>query len=323
VTSDNLSAATLGSVSVLDVRHALAGQGIWLDVGLATVRVRSSIPHAASEIQSIYRNFPWRTGPDWADIHAELRMERPWRSAWTARSRFWCDGQPPYEAFPLAHAVPLMEWGINYQIARRMNDHVLLHAGVVEKDGLALVLPALPGSGKSTLTAALSVRGWRLFSDEFGAYDLEKRHFRPVLKPVGLKNKSIDVIRQFDSRAELGPSFPNTRKGTVAHMAPSAAAVVCRHQTAPPGAVVLPRWLEGQATLLEPLTPQMAFSSLAFNAFNYMITGADGFRAMADIAERCPVWQLTYSDLDDAISVLDDRWSHLVKGSVNEQSSSG
>jgi predicted ATPase len=33
---------------------------------------------------------------------------------------------------------------------------------VVERDGHALILPAMPGSGKSTLTAALVQRGWRL-----------------------------------------------------------------------------------------------------------------------------------------------------------------
>jgi predicted ATPase len=43
----------------------------------------------------------------------------------------------------------------------------MLHAAVVEKNGKALILPALPGSGKSTLSAALAMNGWRFLSDEF------------------------------------------------------------------------------------------------------------------------------------------------------------
>ena len=56
-----------------------------------------------------------------------------------------------------------------------MNDLLLLHAGV-ERDGLALICPP-SWSGKSTLTAALSLRGWRLLSDEFGAFDPRQARF--------------------------------------------------------------------------------------------------------------------------------------------------
>jgi HprK-related kinase A len=190
----------------------------------------------------------------------------------------------------------------------------MLHAGVVERDGLALILPATPGSGKSTLTAALSLRGWRLLSDEFGAFDLTSGRLLPVIKPVALKNESIDVIARFEPAAEIGPPFPKTRKGTVAHLAPSAEAVARRAQGAFPGAVILPKWHSGSTTALEPLRPEATFPSLAFNAFNYTSTGADGFRAVAELVRRCPAWQLVYSDLDDALAAIDARWRQHVLG---------
>jgi HprK-related kinase A len=169
----------------------------------------------------------------------------------------------------------------------------------------------MPGSGKSTLTAALSQRGWRLLSDEFGAYDLAAECFRPLLKPVALKNESIEVIRALAPQARFGPSFDKTRKGTVAHMAATPDAVARRHEPARPGAFVLPRWEAGSPLRLDPLPVNRLFPTLAFNAFNYAVLGAASFRAATDLARRCPAWQLVYSDLDEALLAIERVWPQV------------
>jgi hypothetical protein len=48
-----------------------------------------------------------------------------------------------------------------------LTDFIVLHAGVLEKDGQALILSGSPGVGKSTLTMALLERGFRFLSDDF------------------------------------------------------------------------------------------------------------------------------------------------------------
>ena len=52
-------------------------------------------------------------------------------------------------------------------IFSEITDYVVLHAGVLEKDGRALMLFGPPGVGKSTLTLALLERGFRFLSDDF------------------------------------------------------------------------------------------------------------------------------------------------------------
>ena len=105
--------------------------------------------------------------------------------------------------------------------------------------------------------------------------------------------------------------FPKTRKGAVAHMAAPAAAVARRQQDAKPGMIVLPRWQQGSATLLEPISADTAFASIAFNAFNYQMLGEAGFDAALAIARQSSAWQLVYSDLNDAIDRLDRAWRSL------------
>jgi HprK-related kinase A len=305
---------TLGTADLQPISRALGAGGLWLDVGLVRMRVRSNAPALAAHLQSVYRNFALQTQGEWADLHFDLQRPGNLRRWIAPQVRFFCDGQVPFEPFPADAALPLMEWGANWLIGRRCNHVLLLHAGVVERDGRALVMPALPGSGKSTLTAALSLHGWRLLSDEFGAYDLEAAAFRPAIKPIGLKNQSIDVIRAFAPSAPLGSSFPKTRKGTVAHLAPDAAAVQRAHEPARPGAVMLPRWEAGSTTQLLRVQPHIAFSALAFNAFNYQVLGARGFQAVVALCQQCPVWQLVYSDLDDALACIDALWPEVMAG---------
>lgn len=306
------SIQTLAQVGRAEVARALAGDGLWIDLGAAILRAQSNSNLLATQLETAYGQFPFIDRADWADLHVQIRRAAGVRRWLRPQVILHCDGQQPFDPFPSDSPLPLFEWGCNWLIGRRLNDLLLLHAGAVEKDGLALLLPALPGSGKSTLTAALSQRGWRLLSDEFGALDPESGTFRAVLKPIALKNQSIAVIRRFAPQAVFGPEFPKTRKGTVAHLAPQSAAVARRHESARPGAVVLPKWEAGSQTRWEPLPENVLFPSLAFNAFNYSLLGAVGFKSVVRLVRQCPAWQLVYSDLDDALATIEAAWPQVL-----------
>jgi len=306
--------SVIGSAGADRVAQLMASGGLFVDYGLASLRLHARSPSLADALHAVYRHFPLQAAAAgaWADIdlsvvpHGRRRL-----SGQAPEVRLASDGRLIFDPFPADHGLPLVEWGCNWMVAQRMNHVLLLHAGAVERDGTALLLPALPGSGKSTLTAALALSGWRLLSDEFGALDPASFSLQPVLKPVGLKNASIDVIRTRFAGAELGPSFPKTHKGTVAHLAPPAAAVARRHEGARPGAIVLPRWQAGVATRFERLGAHEAFSALAFNSFNYAVLGETGFRAVLRVVRECPAWRLVYSDLDDALATLGRLWQDL------------
>lgn len=303
----------LAEIDLPSLTQALAGAGLWLDLGAASVLLRSDEPKLAAPLRAVYCCFPFLVGAKWADLHIRIERAAGLRRWLRPQATLHADGRTPFDPFPADHALPLLEWGCNWMVGRNCNDLLLLHAGALERDGLTLLLPATPGSGKSTLTAAMSQRGWRLLSDEFGAYDPVADAFRAVLKPVALKNASIEVIRRFAPDATFGPSFPNTRKGTVAHLAARRDAVDRRHESARPGAVVLPKWQAGSPTRWERLGDHTLFPSLAFNAFNYGLLGAVGFHAVVHLVRTCPAWQLIYSDLDEALAIIDAAWPEVLE----------
>ncbi len=304
---------TLTEATPEELARALQGAGMWLDFGAASVKVQSDSTELAKQIQVAYCDYPFVSRSDWADVHIRILHARGLRRWIRPQVTLYCDGRLSFDPFPSDSPLPLFEWGANWLIAQRMNNLLLLHAGLVERDGLALILPALPGSGKSTLTAALSQRGWRLLSDEFGGFDPVEGVFRAMLKPVALKNQSIEVIRSFAPNAIFGPEFPKTRKGRVAHLAANAESVARRHEPARPGAIVLPKWQAGSPTRWERLPEQVVFPALSFNAFNYNLLGEVGFRAAIRLMRQCPAWQLVYSDLDDALSTIDAAWPGILE----------
>lgn len=301
-----MTAVRIADIPVNDLGARLAGDGLGLDFGAARARIRSDVPALAGMIRTVYGGYVAEEPAGIFDLTAELRRVGGWRRALRPQVEMICDGVRELEPFPLDVPLPLLEWGTNYALATRLFCYLLLHAGVVERGGRAIVMPAMPGSGKSTLTAALTLRGFRLLSDEFGVVRLDDARLVPMLRPLALKNVSIDVIARFAPDAVLGPRFPNTHKGTVAHLAPLAAHFDARHAPARPALVVFPRYDAAAGVELLPVPRARAFARLAVNSFNYQALGPDGFDALATVVQESGCWQLRYGDLEGAITALGD-----------------
>jgi len=294
----------VAELDLSSLERSLANQGLALDFGLMRARVRAHVPAMASPLRHSYAEFPVVKPEGFFDVTASLTLVSGVRRWVRPQVAFHLDGKEPFEPFPADTHLPLLEWGLNWAIASRANGYLLLHAGVVEREGRGVVLPALPGSGKSTLTAALSTRGYRLLSDEFGAVRLADGAMVPVLRPIALKNQSIEVIKTFSPQAPVGPEYPKTRKGRVAYLAPDAVSVAGRHQAVEPALVVFPHYEPDAETTLAPMPKSRAFAKLAANSFNYEILGPEGFEAMGRLIEQCAGCRIKYSRLDEAIEAI-------------------
>jgi HprK-related kinase A len=174
----------------------------------------------------------------------------------------------------------------------------------VEIGGAGVILPATPGSGKSTFTAALGANGFRLLSDEFGAVRLDDGRCVPMLRPISLKNESIGIVSRLRPDAALGPTFTGTRRGDVAHLGPDAASVAKRHVPVPIRLVVFPKFETGAALTLEPMSQALAFAKLSVNSFNYEELGPAGFEAVGRVIAGARCYRLVYGDLAEAVPAI-------------------
>ncbi len=287
-----------------ELRTWLQGQGLTLDFGAARARVRSDTPELAELLHTVYGGYTPDEPARACDVAVHLRRPHGLRRWVRPQVELLIDGVRELEPFPRDTSLPLLEWGMNYALATRLTCYLLLHAGVVEREGHAVLLPALPGAGKSTLTAALALGGFRLLSDEFGVVRLADALLLPLLRPVALKNESIDVIAALAPHASMGPRFPKTHKGTVAHLAPSAEHVAARHAPAAPRLVLFPRFEPGVGVEIEPVPRARAFARLAVNSFNYEFLGPDAFDALGRVVAASACYEMRYGDLRRAVAAI-------------------
>lgn len=293
----------IGSYPAGVLRARLHGPGLDLPIGPFVARVRSDVPGLEGGIRRMYGSHELLDAA-FADFHIRLLRARGPRRWYRPQVNFHLDGHTPFKPLPLDQAYAMLEWGLNWCIASHMHGYLMLHAGVLARGGQALIMPAPPGSGKSTLSAALSYRGWRLLSDELALIDPANLRLTGLARPVSLKNQSIDVIRRFLPEAELGPTVHDTLKGDVAHLQPHADAVRDVASMPLPAWVVFPRWHAGAACRLEAVSKSAALMRLADGAFNYSLLGEAGFRAAADVVARCACYEFVYSRLDEALDAF-------------------
>ncbi|WP_291986800.1 HprK-related kinase A [Candidatus Accumulibacter sp. ACC007] len=289
-------------LTLLEKRFSTAS--LALDYGAAIVRVRSRLGVFVRDFQQVYGAFAVADAPPFADFHTEVCGGQGLRSFLRPQSRFLIDGIQPFDPFPKAQALPHFEWGVNWCFAQRFNQHVLLHAGALALGDRAVIMAAPPGAGKSTLTAAMMLRGFRMLSDEFGVLCPRTGKLWPMLKPVALKNRAVDVIRDYADNAILGPLYKGTRKGDVAHLAPLAASVDARQRPARPCLLLFPSFRDGATLNIRRLPGEEAFARVAFNSFNYALLGQISFAAVAEVVAACPAFALEYSKLDEAIEAI-------------------
>ena len=218
--------------------------------------------------------------------------------------KFSFDGHIPFRPLPRNQAYAIFEWGLNWCIANFSNHYLMIHSGVLERNGKGLILPGMPGAGKSTLSAALMVNGWRLLSDEVALIQPNSGELLGIPRPISLKNQSIEVIGNYYAEGIFGRHICDTAKGTVAHLRPDQESIERQSDTAEPGLVIFPRFVAGSDTRIEPLPKSRAFMALTENAFNYSNLGLDGFHAVQRIINQSHCYNMEYSDLDSAVQSI-------------------
>ena len=183
--------------------------------------------------------------------------------------------------------------GLNRLAADGTPGRLLMHAGVVERDGRVALLAGNSGRGKSTLTAALVRHGLSYLSDELAIVDPGTAEVTPYPKALELDDAAAELLGL--------PARTNGASGE-RHIPPAELGAVSGG-----GELALIVLLEGPATGGDgpfPLAPAEAMLRMLSDVLpqTWQVPGA--LDALADLCERVPAVLLPRLDLADAVEVV-------------------
>ena len=203
----------------------------------------------------------------------------------------------------LEDALPALEWRVNSAAVAALGArYLLLHAGVVACDGQGIILPAVPNSRKTTLTAAAVATGFQYLSDEVAALPLGTCDLVPFAKSLFVKQGSRSLLGAW--YPELADAPPRRRVGgePVWYLPPPAGAwpvapVPLRH-------IVFPRYVPGAQAELAPISRADALPLLLQQSFNVRSLGALGIGAVVALLRGATCHTLTVDHLAPAVALL-------------------
>ena len=200
-----------------------------------------------------------------------------------------------------AEALSVLFWHVNQQVLAHSQDRLLIHASAVEQGGEAIILPAPPESGKSTLAAGLVRSGFQYLTDEVVAIDRATGVIDPFPRALSVDQGSWHVLA--DLRPQLPPDTHRfaSKQWQIPPQSIRPDAVGTR---ARPRTIILPRYREGSPTELVPLERVQAVRAMAEQSFNLVVHGGQALAVLAKLARDAQCYRLTVSDLGDACDLI-------------------
>jgi len=277
------------------------------DEATCTVRIlgyRAQVDGPAPLVNAFARLCP--SAPSWtasgeADVtsrfHVHADTPRP------GCYRLSRDGVPWVDSAPADEILAHLDVAVNSTAVEKLGHRYLFfHAGAVALGEAGVILPAPPGSGKTTLVAGLIAAGFRYFSDEVAVLDPSSSRLMPFPKSLFVKHGAQGVLA---SRYPLLASqAPSSRLGgeLVWYLPPPRDAWPLGPVSV--WAVIFPRYDPSQPTSLVEIPRSLALQGLLKQSFNLGFHHAQGISAAVAMLRGAACYALTVGDLDQAVSVL-------------------
>jgi len=178
-----------------------------------------------------------------------------------------------------------------------------IHAGVVRiRDG-CILLPAAAGSGKSSLTGALTKRGLGYYSDEVALIDRSTYNVPPVPLAICVKSTGWNVLERYFPNL---PSLPVHRRddGKIVRYIPPPAAALSQPPV-PVSHIIFPRHSKDESTELTPISRSEALAKLMDQCL--ALRQRLDYGNIAELVRwihKIKCYSLTFSSLDEAADLV-------------------
>lgn len=189
-----------------------------------------------------------------------------------------------------------LEKSLTVELQTRRADLFFLHAAAIERDGMALLLAAESGSGKSTTTWGLLHHEFTYLSDELSPVDIDTMRVFAYPHALCLKRDPPLPYTLPPSTLRLGRTLHVPVDGLPAPTAAGPCALG--------GVFLVTHRPDIAAPELRMISPAEASARLYATALNALAHPNQGLEAVARIAQHVPCFELSSSDLSATCAMM-------------------
>jgi hypothetical protein len=273
-----------------------------------TVEVTSNCPEVLDRIVHLYPAVSEAAPPP---FHPSVRKSTTRFAivktcAETGRDEFelWRDRSKLRSVASAADALIDLDFGIYATAVPNLAEYVLVHAGVVASSTGAIVFPGVSRIGKSTLTAALCLAGFRCLSDELAIVDPQSFGVYPLRKPIRLREGGYNALLAAGFAVPPSPvEHTDPRDGhTLRYLVARGPDAV--QMSVPVTCVLSLERRPGEPATLRPKPRALVLAELAERSFNLSHHGIRAMETWARLLEGAACYTLVYDDLREAVATI-------------------
>ena len=190
-------------------------------------------------------------------------------------------------------------------LADRSTGGLLFHAAGLVRQGRGVLLPGRIASGKTTLSARLTLRGFDFLSDELIFVPAGSITLHALTRPLNVKSAARSVLRPYFDFDRCAAHLLSTPRGDLVpvellrpqnELSPAALSVI-----------ILPQYTLEANFKLEPLSQAQAAFTLVDTVVNARNLPDHGLPELARLSRSIPAYQFVYNDfaqIADRLEVL-------------------
>ena len=291
----------------LRLEHDSADQGDRsYQIGPVHVTLSCRLRPVVDAYHALYETFASDARPNDGSAAFDVSVFRR-RSRWTGLSHYHIqsDVEDAFTVRRLSRVLPHIEGAVNLCIARYMPKHLLLHAGALTRSGVGVILPGGPGFGKSTLTAALTARGWNYASDEFAMLNDRNGSLVPYPKALSIKTGSFDLLREFGVPVDAAACFDRADKGAIRLLPARSIRRDAVASASPIGLIVFPTLAPGCQPVATPMSQAEAVFEMSRRCFNLLRYRSRAIEILSGIAKSALCFRLRSGDLAATCDIME------------------
>lgn len=192
-------------------------------------------------------------------------------------------------------------------MSESITDLYLLHAGAVSKNGVGIIFPGASGSGKSSLTLALTLQDYSYLSDELAVIDPKVNLLRAFPKPFSVKDATLISNFQAPKNIWFGPvnsGLGDSEEIWYAH--PEDVSPKPISNAVPVKYIIFPTYDSDSAPHLKSLKPDETMRRLIENSVNHHKFGKNWLHVLGALVENAQSYSLVSNDLEATTALISE-----------------